>query len=140
MTIPVIIHRYQVNLASLAGAISKREGISPDQVEARVVGDSLILEIVTDPAMTATRQAPADDKPEPPAEELKGGARAKRAAIIATEGAFLKWAEAADADAATAWIKEQCRVTSRRELDHNPDAGAIFDRIDSRYRAWLDGY
>lgn len=142
MTSPVLVHRYKVRLSSLAAAISKRQGIAEDQIEARVADGALILDIIGDQAgYDSPADQPAPESPAAPQpEEMKGGARAKRAAIIAGEGAFLKWGEFASPDAATAWIKEQCRVASRRELDYNSEAAEIFDRIDSRYRAWLDGY
>lgn len=134
MTIPVLVHRYRVSLVSLATAISKREGLSPDQVEARVVDGALILEIIGDPLPEEAERAPETDA------EIKGGWRARRAAIIASEVAFQKWKGCADATEATIYIKDTCRVSSRKELDHDEAAGAIFDRIAREYALWLEGY
>ncbi|WP_129138809.1 hypothetical protein [Modicisalibacter coralii] len=34
------------------------------------------------------------------------------------------------------FIREACGVTSRAEIDHNPDARAMLDRIVSDYQLW----
>lgn len=77
----------------------------------------------------------------------KGGALAQRAGIICAEKGLWRFlaetfhASGVDsADAAATLLRAECGITSRSELDHNPDAAEIFREIESKYRLWLEGY
>lgn len=76
----------------------------------------------------------------PEVTERKGGALAKRAAIIGAERGFWTFADTDNAEDAAEWVRQACGVTSRAELDHDEDAGAKFREIEAKYKLWLDGY
>jgi hypothetical protein len=84
----------------------------------------------------------ADDETttaEQPAEPVKGGARARRAGILCNEPAFHAWAgftsdRYSNEDNAAYWVCARCSVESRAELDHNEEAGRIWDQIERDYR------
>ena len=74
--------------------------------------------------------------------------RAQRAGIMCGEGAFstflatehpnaVVWGDDGDPDAA-ATLRHICLgIDSRRELDSNEEAAAIFDRLSGEYKAWV---
>lgn len=78
--------------------------------------------------------------------ERKGGAKATRAAIICGERGFWVFVnekydvQVDSAEAAANWLRSECGVASRADLDHDVKRGAIFSDIDHRYRLWLDGF
>lgn len=96
------------------------------------------------------RALPLDGAQQEPA-RLKGGERARRAGILCNDPAFQQWqSERAwrlwqmevpddDAEAAAECLRGNCNVQSRAELDHNEEAGRIFDRIVSYYYATQEG-
>jgi hypothetical protein len=47
------------------------------------------------------------------------------------------WDQLPTADEAADWLREQCGVTSRRELDTDDAAAANFRNIRSSYSAWM---
>jgi hypothetical protein len=74
----------------------------------------------------------------------KGGKLAQRAGIICNEEAFLRFMfdrysrqyPAASSD--PAWfIRDYCGVSSRADLDHNPEAAAKFKKLLDDYEIWL---
>lgn len=70
-------------------------------------------------------------------EPVKGGARAKRAGILCNSKAFLTFLEVGNADAAKESIYSICSVKSRRDLDHNDDAGKLFDELAKEFDDWM---
>ena len=96
---------------------------------------------------TAPEPTPEPQEPERP----KGGARAKRAGILCSTGEFRHWMfrrnwrmkgpmpsqsiTDSPEDIAAKWLRHICHVESRAELDHNEEAGRIFDGIVDDYYA-----
>ncbi len=78
--------------------------------------------------------------------ELKGGKLCQRAAILCNEGAFktflkgdreyAEFLDIANGDTVSV-VRNICMVTSRRELDHNPEAARKFLDLEAQYKAWL---
>lgn len=62
---------------------------------------------------------------------------AQKAGIACNEGAFHKFLEVADKDAAANRLRRLCEISSRAELDTNPEAAARFEEIMTRYECWL---
>ncbi len=80
------------------------------------------------------------EQKEPVAEKPKGGALAKLAGMWCAEPEFAQWAQhegwcdVNDADSAAAHVRTLCVISSRAELDSNPDAKRLFDeRIRGPY-------
>lgn len=72
---------------------------------------------------------------EPP---LKRGATlAQIAGIICNEGAFQKFVGAANAAEAAEFVRGRCNVSSRANIDHNPDAMRAFKDLKAKYDAWM---
>lgn len=77
---------------------------------------------------------------EPQQDRPKGGALAKLAGMWCAEPEFAQWAQhegwcdVNDADSAAAHVRTLCVISSRAELDSNPDAKRLFDeRIRGPY-------
>lgn len=70
-------------------------------------------------------------------EPVKGGARARKAGILCNNGGFRKFLGVPDAEAAKQSIYGICGIKSRRELDHNKDAGKLLDDLASEYDVWM---
>ena len=72
--------------------------------------------------------------------EKRGGKLCQRAAILCNEGAFQKFAAQtgsfADTFTTADILRYWCGVTSRKELDHNPEAGRKFLDLVAQYEAW----
>lgn len=93
---------------------------------------------------------PADEQsgetsPEPaalpdPDPEPKGGPLARRAAIACGERGFWTFLGVGNAEEAKADICRRCGVTTRKMLDHEDRAAAVWQDIDGKYRLWLDGH
>lgn len=47
------------------------------------------------------------------------------------------WDQMPTADEAADWLREECGITSRRELDTDEAAAANFRNIRSKYSAWM---
>jgi hypothetical protein len=77
------------------------------------------------------------DRQEP---EQKGGPLARRAAIACGERGFWTFLGAVSAENAKYIICRRCGVTSRKMLDHDDRAAAIWHDIDGKYRLWLEGH
>lgn len=90
-----------------------------------------------EPAGTQTMPVATPEAQEP---ELKGGPLARRAAIACGERGFWTFLGVSSADAAKADICRRCGVTSRKLLDHDKCAAAVWQDIDGRYRLWLEGH
>lgn len=89
------------------------------------------------PGDAATQPDAASDRQEP---ELKGGPLARRAAIACGERGFWTFLGVASAADAKADVCRRCGVTSRKLLDHDERAAAIWQDIDGKYRLWLEGH
>lgn len=75
-----------------------------------------------------------------PESELKGGPLARRAAICCGERGFWTFLGVSTADHAKADICRRCGITTRKMLDHDERAAAIWEDIDGKYRLWLEGH
>jgi len=83
-----------------------------------------------------------DELPKQPelskAEELKGGPLAKLAGMWCQSKDFQEWCGAPNATEARLFIIEACGINSRVDLDHNPQAAALFhEDIRLQYSDWL---
>ena len=83
-----------------------------------------------------TAESYAQD-PEP---ELKGGPLARRAAIACGERGFWTFIGVTSADEAKADVCRRCAITTRKMLDHDERAAAVWNAIDGKYRLWLEGH
>lgn len=94
----------------------------------------------TNPAPPAAAPTPSPAPAEP--KERRPTTNANRAGMMIGEPLFWKWIEAhypygcADKAAADQFIKEECGIRSKTELDADLDAAATFDAIRRRYYAW----
>lgn len=84
----------------------------------------------TQPAATPDRQEP----------EIKGGPLARRAAMACSERGFWTFLGVGSADDAKADVCRRCGVTTRKMLDHDERAAAVWKDIDSKYGLWKEGY
>lgn len=83
----------------------------------------------------------------------KGGQQARRAAMLCQNPRFwlyldhrwraknaLECREFPDgtfkAAGATRWLRKACGIQSRAELDHNPEARAMLERVIADYQRW----
>lgn len=89
------------------------------------------------PEKAGTRPAVA---PEPEQPGLKGGPLARRAAIACGERGFWTFLGVSSADEAKADVCRRCGITTRKMLDHDERAAAIWNDIDGKYRLWLEGH
>ncbi|PWC54407.1 hypothetical protein TSA6c_00325 [Azospirillum sp. TSA6c] len=102
----------------------------------------LCIPVATEEAKpTATPEPEAT--PAPAAEpERRQTTNANRAGMMIREPLFWQWIEAhypygcKDSGAADQFIKEECGIRSKTELDVDLDAAATFDAIRRRYYAW----
>lgn len=69
--------------------------------------------------------------------EAKGGKHAQQAGILCSQGAFLKYIEARDEEAAAQFIRDHCGVQSRRHLDTSDIAARKFLDLKGDYELWL---
>lgn len=91
----------------------------------------------------ASEEAKPTEQPAPAAEpERRVTLNANRAGMMIREPLFWQWIEAhypygcKDSGAADQFIKEECGIRSKRDLDVDLDAAARFDRIRRDYYAW----
>ncbi len=145
---PTLVHRYAFPIREaietlLGGAVGDcqawRIRIEGDEVVIDVIapapGIAPTLDEVTSLPASATEKAVEAKEP-----ELKGGPLARRAAIACGERGFWTFLGVSSADAAKADICRRCGVTSRKMLDHDARAAAIWHDIDGKYRLWLEGH
>lgn len=146
---PILVHRYafptREAIETLLGdAVGDCEGW-----RIRVEGDEVIIDViaptpsiaptmedVTSLASNETAKSYAQD-PEP---ELKGGPLARRSAIACGERGFWTFLGVSDADEAKADICRRCGIKTRKMLDHDARAAAVWNDIDGKYRLWLEGH
>ena len=71
---------------------------------------------------------------EPP---RKTASLAQIAGILCGEGAFRMFIGAATAEAAAEYVRIRCNVSSRANIDGNPDATEAFKTLKGEYELWL---
>ena len=111
-------------------------GSGLDRIPASTPSIAPSIDEVTSLASNETAKSDAQD-PEP---ELKGGPLARRAAIVCGERGFWTFLGVASADEAKADVCRRCGITTRKMLDHDERAAAIWNDIDGKYRLWLEGH
>jgi len=83
----------------------------------------------------AEQQAAADP------EQLEAPRRAKSAAqvagILCNTGSFRKFIQVDTVDQAADYIRAHCRVSSRANIDGNPDATNAFNALKGEYDLWM---
>ena len=106
-------------------------------------GMPCVIARLTQEAATAAQQAEtiagntdvpvADEKP-------KGGDLARLAGMLCANPKFREWADVGDAETAASFIRIECGIGSRAELDHNEAAAQAFHRnIRLPFLAWQEG-
>lgn len=140
---PTLVHRYAFPIPE---AIEALLGDAVGDCEAwsiRIEGDEVVVDVVApapnlEPSIDDISSLPAQQPDLKP--ELKGGRLAQRAAIACGERGFWTFLDVGSADEARADICRRCGVNSRRLLDHDAGAAAIWNDIDGKYRLWLEGH
>lgn len=69
----------------------------------------------------------------------KGGELAKWAGILSNDPLFWDYTDTDNANEAAAFIRQNCSVPSRADLDHNDGAARIFRKIMGAFSEWKDG-
>lgn len=59
------------------------------------------------------------------------------AGILCNEGAFRKFIQVETVDQAADYIRAHCNVSSRANIDGNPDATSAFNELRGNYDLWL---
>ena len=106
-------------------------------------GSPVVIARLTQEAATAYAQAEtvaahadvpaADEKP-------KGGDLARLAGMLCANPHFRHWLNVDSADGAAEFIRVECGVQSRAELDHNPAAAIAFhENVRKPFIAWQEG-
>ncbi|TIS37559.1 hypothetical protein [Mesorhizobium sp.] len=162
---PTLIHRYTIPLQQAIEQLVGKEATDGESFLVDIDRDDLIIDIhgpanvtfrVGDYEYTvdgragqgaSNEAAKINTPPEEPAEPpRKGGPLAQRAAIACGEKGFWTFISkkydvtVASADEAAAWLKAQCGVKSRVDLDYDEAKADNFRDIDKSYRLWLEGY
>ncbi|RWO37261.1 MAG: hypothetical protein EOS11_28660 [Mesorhizobium sp.] len=166
---PTLIHRYTIPLQQAIEQLVGKEATDGESFLVDIDGDDLIIDIHGPANVTfgigdyeytvggrggqeATNETARINvaAPEPeatPAEPpRKGGPLAQRAAISCGEKGFWTFigkkygAEVQSAGEAAAWLKAQCGIKSRVNLDYEHGPAETFRDIDKSYRLWLEGY
>ena len=78
-----------------------------------------------------------EPEPEQLAPPRKSASLAQIAGILCNEGAFRKFIRVETVDQAADYIRNHCRVSSRANIDGNPDATAAFNALKGEYELWL---
>ncbi|TPL40633.1 hypothetical protein [Mesorhizobium sp. B2-4-6] len=145
---PQIIHRFTIPLTlAIEHLVGKAETdgeaylvtVEDDEIVIDIMGP-VEREIIAAPSI----ETPAEDPPAKP--ERKGGRLAAIAGTICGEGAFWKFiaekygTRVDGKDGAATWLRAQCGIASRTDLDHEPLKAENFREIEKSYRLWLEGY
>jgi len=79
--------------------------------------------------------------PEPEQEQIEAPRRTSKlsqiAGILCNEGAFRKFIRVETVDQAADYIRAHCGVSSRANIDGNPDATAAFNALKGEYELWM---
>jgi len=161
---PTIVHRYSIPTADALRTLLDIGDC--EKVDVFIVGENLVFDVIApaegvrsgnddfpgDLPPKSNENSAVDDDPETvnetavsadqatPESELKGGPLARRAAMMCQEKGFWTFSETESAEEAADWLREVCGVASRAVLDHDDQAAQKFDRIEGKYRRWLQGY
>ena len=159
---PTIVHRYAFPVREAIEALLGDAAGDCEAWRIRVEGEEIVVDVAA-PALQESPQNMRETMPVPsvepsldqvaslatnetakivehPESELKGGPLARQAAIACGERGFWTFLEVSGADEAKAAVCRRCGVDSRKKLDHDEDAAAIWKEIDRKYRLWLEGY
>lgn len=83
----------------------------------------------------------SDGAPIEEPEQLEAPRRAKSAAqvagILCNTGSFRKFIRVETVDQAAEYIRVHCNVSSRANIDGNPDATAAFNSLKGEYDLWM---
>lgn len=146
---PTLVHRYAFPTRE---AIEVLLGDAVGDCEAwriRIEGDEVVVDVIAptpgivpsmDDLTSLTSDQGAKINTQDPEPELKGGAFARRAAITCAERGFWTFLGVASADEAKADVCRRCGITTRKMLDHDERAAAIWEDIIGKYRLWLEGH
>ncbi|TIN76714.1 hypothetical protein [Mesorhizobium sp.] len=166
---PTLIHRYTIPLQQAIEQLVGKEATDGESFLVDIDGDDLIIDIHGPTNLTfrigdyeytvdghrgkeATNETPKSNDASPEAEAKpaepprKGGPLAQRAAISCGEKGFWTFigkkfgVTIGSADEAAAWLKAQCGIKSRVDLDYDEAKADNFREIDKSYRLWLEGY
>ncbi|MGS1095820.1 hypothetical protein ACVCNR_14680 [Aquamicrobium terrae] len=146
---PTLVHRYAFPVHE---AIETLLGDAVGDCEAwriRIEGDEVVIDVVapapgivptTDDVTSLASDEAGKINMQDPAPELKGGALARRAAITCAERGFRTFLGVSSAEEAKIDVCRRCGITTRKMLDHDERAAAIWDDIIGKYRLWLEGH
>ena len=67
----------------------------------------------------------------------RGKSLAQVAGILCNTGSFRKFIRVETVDQAADYIRAHCGVSSRANIDGNPDATAAFDALRGEYELWM---
>lgn len=88
-------------------------------------------------ALNAGTQIPAE--PETAKEELKGGELSRCAGMMVRNPAYWESQGVGSMSEADQILKGWCRIKSKRELDHNPEAAELFHKhVRKPFLAWQE--
>lgn len=84
---------------------------------------------------------PNNPRAEPETAQIEAPRRAKSlaqiAGILCNEGAFRKFIRVETVDQAADYLRAHCGVSSRANIDGNPDATAAFNALKGEYELWM---
>lgn len=137
MTVPTI--QFEARLKALA-ATSTKDG-NWTKVEFQVHPDDdlsgMLKAGINSRWQVVVVQLGDDEQPVTP-EKPKGGPVSQRAGMLCADPRFEVWLgkdhlEAIDSNGA-AWLRKWCHIESRAELDHNPEARAKFEEVETEFK------
>jgi hypothetical protein len=121
-----------------ADEILKRLGGVPTAAKSRACA---IVLLNPEPEEPKAAPEPASSKPagaEPERTPWHKLSFTKQAGILCKEPGFQKWLRVDDEEAAADMVRRICGCASRRDLDRNPDAAAIWIKLSDSYRSLRD--
>lgn len=163
---PTIVHRYAFPVREAVEALLGDAAGDCEAWHIRIEGNEVVVDVVA-PVQCESRKSsnigtvstsaasiaptinevaslasnePAKSDTKDPEPELKGGPVARRAAICCGERGFWTFLGVSTADDAKADVCRRCGITTRKMLDHDDHAAAIWEDIDGKYRLWLEGH
>jgi len=160
--IPTLVHRYSWPIREAIEQLLGDAVGDCDVWRIRVEGEELVIDVVAPAGRVTVEEAPSIEMPEAEASQplikspkpdmapaeppRKGGQLAQRAGIICAERGFWRFVaekhavQIDSADSAATWLRKDCGIDSRADLDHIPDAANVFRDTEKAYRLWLEGY
>ncbi|MBS4019936.1 MAG: hypothetical protein KGZ68_17075 [Dechloromonas sp.] len=143
---PIVIHRHVFSGDALIEALLPGASARYDRAALTIEDDAVTIDLIGpkvaepkgDAPPTAMNEKAKSNVAEEP--ELKGGDRARRAAMRCGEQLFQRFVGAECKDTAKAIILHRCGVTSRKLFDHDLKAAAAWRTIEDRYQLWRQGH